>query len=921
MASKLHKIFTGAAVLSVGLTACIGTAPAAMAGSVPLNGVYGWGENATGSLGTGTSAITKTPSLSATSLINIDNAATSSTHTLFLDREGNVFASGSNANGQLGNGTTTNATQPVKVKLPLRFGVPDYATQIWASEGVSFMRGSYGDLYSWGSNDKGLTGLGKTTGNTLVPTKVNGVALFNGEKGKLAISSTAVVVMNDGWADTPQLFTWGDNNRGILGRAGVTAPIVSSPQRVLISDPDEDLYKDVDKCSIVKDPDSGETTEECISVTVPKTYDELVGLSPDHVAVGKNFFAVVSDNTVYTWGVNDKGQLGMALPQNTVLSAPTTSDALKLENYAYASSISAGENHVILLGDDGLVYGWGDNSKSQVAPYYSGSNNQSFLNVLQRLTILKAVADSSSWEYVATGDDTSYGVTSDNSAYGWGDNTTGEIANTKETIIKSPSRITFPYETSISTFVAGGNNAVAVSDYIVEYDNIEIPENSGVLPAPSSYTDYSYTLKSVKGYPGNSHKWTIYGLPTGLSYDSKTGRIFGKATKVGSFNIEAMVTDNVDEATYSYTMEVAKAAPTVGVTYSNVSPGVTRATINVAANGTNATGTATLTYGSATKVATLTNGKATIDFAGTANSKVNASVKYSGSSTLTSSVSSVQAVTITPKYAPTVTATYKSYNPGQITTTINVARGTTKGTGVVTLQYGSVKKTANLVNGTATITVAATAGAKYTVSTSYAGSWAFNAGSTKATSITTMKKRTASVSPIYTSTRPGQITSTVTVKDGKGYGTGSVTFYVGTVKKTATLSKGKAVITLSASAGKKHTVKTVYSGSTNLNAQTTAAKSVTAKAKYSSKPSVKFSVATGRKVTATVTVATQGGLAPTGTVYLYDGSKKIKTLALSKGAAKVAFVATKGTHKYKVVYAGNTYFNAYTSNTSSVVVR
>jgi alpha-tubulin suppressor-like RCC1 family protein len=923
VATKLHKLFTGIAVLSIGLSSCLVMAPAASAGEIPLNGVFVWGQNANGSLGTGDTSMTPTPKVTAEQILNVTKIATSSTHTLYLDNEGNVYASGDNFRGQLGTGDTTSSTTPVRVELPLRYGVPDYATQVWAGDGVSFMRGSYGDVYSWGSNDKGRTGLGETSGDTLVPTKIPGLFLNDENKEKLSISSTAVAAVHHPMDNMtpPQLYTWGENPQGILGRPSAALdPVVSSPQRVLINDPNEERNKWVDDCDMVTDPDTGESHEECTSVEVPKTYDELLGLSPERVAVGKNFFVAVTGNSIHTWGVNDKGQLGMALPATTVKAIPTTSPALVLEQFASVYSVSAGEDHVILLGSDGLVYGWGDNSKSQVAPYYSGSTQQSYLNVLQRLTIKKEVSDSSSWSYVETGDDSSYAVTTENDAYGWGDNSTGEIANTKDVIVQSPERIVFPYATEISSFAAGGNNAAAVSDYVISYPDISISTSTEVLPAVLTHTDYSYTLTSANGYPGKNHTWTIYGLPEGLTYDSNTGNIHGQSTEIGTFDIEARVTDNVAQATKNFKLEIAKSIPDVDVTYSNLTPGTSRATINVAKDNAAANGTVTLTYGTATKTATLADGKATIDFTGTAGSQEQASVKYNGSETMNTASSNLASVIITPKYASTMTATYKSNNPGQITATINVTQGANKGTGPVVFQYGTAKATANLVNGTAVITVNAVAGTTYAVSASYAGSTTLAPSSVAATKITTMKKRNAAVTATYASNRPGELTATVTVKDGAANGTGTVTFYVGTAKRTVTLVNGKAAIAIAAKPGTRYTVKTVYSGSAYLNALTTPAKIATTRAKYNSAPIVSYKVV-GRTVTPTITLRAAYGLTPTGIVRIYDGTRLIKTVTLSKGTARTSFAVAGGTHKFKVVYAGDAYFNAYSSSVGTLYIR
>lgn len=67
-----------------------------------------------------------------------------------------------------------------------------------------------------------------------------------------------------------------------------------------------------------------------------------------------------------------------------------------------------------------------------------------------------------------------------------------------------------------------------------------------------------------------------------------------------------------------------------------------------------------------------------------------------------------------------------------------------------------------------------------------------------------------------------------------------------------------------------------------------------------------------KQVTATITVKAAGvptGYVPTGTVTIYDGSKKLKTVTLtasSKGTVKVKLPKLKAKkHTIKVSYAGN----------------
>ena len=77
-------------------------------------------------------------------------------HTLFVRSDGRFFAWGGNANGQLGDGTTIQRTEPVTVSLP--GGVS--AVAIAAGVSHSLALGSDGKVYAWGGNSCGKLGTG-----------------------------------------------------------------------------------------------------------------------------------------------------------------------------------------------------------------------------------------------------------------------------------------------------------------------------------------------------------------------------------------------------------------------------------------------------------------------------------------------------------------------------------------------------------------------------------------------------------------------------------------------------------------------------------------------------------------------------------------------------------------------------------------
>lgn len=835
MNKKINKVLSGIAIGTLSASACIIPVAGSFAGEINQNGIYSWGANTSGSLGNGTSTVTSLPTLSGKSIVNAQKVATSDTHTLFLDSKGNVYASGSNKYGQLGNGNTTSSTTPVKVKLPLRFGVPDYATQIWVGDNVSFMRGSFGDIYSWGSNANGRTGQGLTSGIIATPKKLGNYSLENDES-MLSVSDKQVAfIANRTYSisgekyDTTSLFTFGANPNKVANQNS-SASIVSTPTFQLIKDSEEETTYDKEVCKLDTSPDAEKGDTICDIVPTKKTYEQMEGKIPTSVSVGNDFGIVTDGELIYTWGKNTKGQLGRALSTTAVSPVPTTSSSLLLEGYSSPESISAGDEHALVLGSDGLIYGWGDNSRSETSPYYKGTASN-YLNVLQRLVIRKEISDNSNWTKVIATNDSSYAMTTNDEVYGWGDNSSKELVQSASQV-NTPTKINFPYETQINSFTAGGNNALAITEYVETYTDLGLKNQGQNISSASTHSPYNYTVTAVGGYPGKAKKWTIYGLPKGLSYNSSTGKISGTPTQTGTFDIEVNLSDNVDVVSHNYTLKVSKSTPTLSTTYSSSSPGTAYVKIKVS------------------KGSYLSNG------------------------------------------------------------------------GNYTVAYGTKKVTGKLNSkGEANVKLTGTAGSKVATKVSYAGNSTLNSTS-KTGSVTFGSKRNATMSATYSSPNPGQVRSVVTVKDGKNNATGYVYMASGKSKSSKVkLTNGKATITWGGRGYNKNVkVNVVYEGSSVNKAKTLTSKTVKTKSKYSLTPSVSYKVSK-KTLTTTVSIAKKGYPVPSGKVYLYDGSKKVGTATLSKGKATFKTTLKKGTHKMKVTYAGNTYYNAKTSSVKSVKIK
>ena len=134
------------------------TGMALPAGSVRADAVYTWGYNGSGELGDGTTMDRSTPvALTDTLSSGVTSIAGGLNHSLAV-RNGGVYAWGWNFYGQLGDGTTTERHTPVPMTGILSSGVTAIAGGAYHSLAVRS-----GGVYAWGSNAYGELGDGTTT--------------------------------------------------------------------------------------------------------------------------------------------------------------------------------------------------------------------------------------------------------------------------------------------------------------------------------------------------------------------------------------------------------------------------------------------------------------------------------------------------------------------------------------------------------------------------------------------------------------------------------------------------------------------------------------------------------------------------------------------------------------------------------------
>ncbi len=184
--------------------------------------VYCWGTNGVGQLGDGTTTSHPTPEKVSTPVgVHFDAVHAANDYACAASREGELYCWGKNTGGQLGDGTTTNASVPVKVSTPEGVGFAALAGDI---DRTCALTKTEGEVYCWGKNPSGQLGDG-TQADAAVPVK----ALL--PAGVRAASLSAGTLVTCATTTAGEAFCWGENLNGLLGN-GSDALNATTPMKV-----------------------------------------------------------------------------------------------------------------------------------------------------------------------------------------------------------------------------------------------------------------------------------------------------------------------------------------------------------------------------------------------------------------------------------------------------------------------------------------------------------------------------------------------------------------------------------------------------------------------------------------------------------------------------------------------------------------
>lgn len=181
---------------------------------VSSGAVYCWGRNAHGQLGDGTTDDSAEP-VRVRDLPPAAQLSTGWLHTCALARDGTSYCWGANAAGQLGDGTNTDRAVARRVATDARF------TMLTAGSAHTCARAANGVVFCWGANGSGQLGTGAAGSAT--PVRVESEVEFT--------SVVAGGTHTCGLSEDARAWCWGGNRFGQLGvGSSSNAPI---PTRVV----------------------------------------------------------------------------------------------------------------------------------------------------------------------------------------------------------------------------------------------------------------------------------------------------------------------------------------------------------------------------------------------------------------------------------------------------------------------------------------------------------------------------------------------------------------------------------------------------------------------------------------------------------------------------------------------------------------
>jgi RHS repeat-associated protein len=425
------------------ITALTNVAAVALGGAHSLaltsdGAVWAWGANTKGQLGDNTVTERHTPVAVSGLSSGVVAIATRTSSSYALKSDGTVWAWGNNANGQLGDNSTTERHVPVQVS-----GITN-ATAIAAGESSAFALRADHTIAAWGLNTSNQLGDGTVTQRN-APVSVSGISnaslIASGGFHGIALRTDGTVA------------TWGLGSDGQLGNGGTanaSTPVTVTAltgKNITTVDAGRSMSLAIGSDGTVYtfgDNTYGQLGNGSVTdATSPTQPADGYGIDQASSPGGANHTLTIrADGTVSASGLNTNGQLGDGT--TTQRQTPVLVNGLK-----NITATATGQYHSVALDSSGNVWTWGSNSNGQLG---DGTTTERHLPV--RVYGVSGVTAVAAFGY------STYALKSNGTVWAWGQNANGQLGNNSTTDSLVPVQVSGITGT-VTAITAGAANGYA----------------------------------------------------------------------------------------------------------------------------------------------------------------------------------------------------------------------------------------------------------------------------------------------------------------------------------------------------------------------------------------------------------------------------------------------------------------------------
>ncbi len=325
--------------------------------------------------------------------------AAGANHTILM-KDGMVWTWGRNDYGQLGNGSKTDKYIPSQIDI-------GNVVSVKCGDSHTIALKSDKTVWSWGKNGSGQLGIGNSGTESTVPVQISKfkdnnyliTGIASGQYHSAALREDGTV------------WTWGYNYFGQLGNGTYS---------------DKDIPYQTANISVWE------------VATIASGYNHILAILND------------DDSTLFAWGYNSNGQLGIGNATTTKQPLPVNVRADSVTNFSNVKAVTAGKYHSLALKHDGTVWAWGDNSKGQL-----GDNTNTQRLYPTQVSGLDSVSAIAAGEYHVL-------AIRNGAVWAWGDNSKGQLGDGTTVQRKTPTPLS--NLSNVIAIAAGGNHSLAVKE-------------------------------------------------------------------------------------------------------------------------------------------------------------------------------------------------------------------------------------------------------------------------------------------------------------------------------------------------------------------------------------------------------------------------------------------------------------------------